>query len=365
MHKRKIGDGKQPTTFDSEYIATICSAAVRFTKSLLAYGAENNWTDVVNSEGRSWNAGDIRREWKYISKKAVSHAGKRLKPVDMPSEPQSPSAAPTSKPYFFYNPSHEHRDAKLNYIARKAAAAVLAATGACDQHAYVLAMLLRMLLPPGIPINICAMHDNSKDEDFSHTFVVLGHIQKESPHLTTERAISAYKMNDDLLVVDAWPTTGGVVRMRNFWLRDLPERTSYLARTLRVDCTYLSDGVDHLLKRVEKQKRLNEQLSHEQVEFTSESLFDTPEEILKKQKEVHKHIKSIKSLEGYRDGPGMWGAESVVKSGEYHEPPDTENMMQKILASYPLLRKLLDDVDEKLEEKKVPTRKGSGLPPKF
>jgi uncharacterized protein YkuJ len=332
-------------------IEAICAAAVMFTKSLLGYGAENNWQDIQHSEGRSLNASHYRQNWLYLSSKDRLSRKDNVDMDDLTSSTSPSSHAKTeekaSVTYFFHNPSFELADAKKNYIARKATCAVLAHTRNCDEHAYVLSLLLRELLPAGTPINICAMRDKETNLDFPHTFVVVGHIHNEMII-----PITTYNMNNNLLTADAWPTQGGVVKLKDFWLRD-PANSKY---KLHVDCTFIADNKDHLVKRVNKQIALLNAAANKQKGYEFEKSGDAyPLYNFHELVNMTKNIKTVPLAEDeYNDG--YYDVQEISQS--YTAPAKTNAMVFAICKQFPHLKKLLEWSDDQLEN--VPARLYSG-----
>jgi hypothetical protein len=337
-------------------IPDICAAAVRITKGLLGYGAENNWTDVLNSEGRSYSAGSYRRNWLYISAKdRLNQDGNSLDSDECKEADKS-----QNKNYFFYSPKFETPDAKSNFLARKAASAVMAHTGACDEHAYVLAMLLRHLLPIGTPINICAFKNDITDDDVLHTFVVVGHVQSEKAELSRAE-LKKYQANDMQLAVDAWPILGGVVKMRDFWLRQnsYSDKSERAILSLRIDHKLVADGKDHLIKRVLKQRVLLAASQDEKLNLSfnqSGSCFYSSD--LKTQKNITAHIKPVKFDD--EEIPGMMFAENIADS--YQEPEGAISALLQILKQHSALKDLLIWVDEEIGDD-LSARIGSGVAP--
>jgi hypothetical protein len=356
-----------PSAMHTEYkqntnILAICAAAVRITKGLLGYGAENNLTDVCNSDGRAYSAGFYRKNWLYISAKD------RLNPdndsmIDDECKETNKTLANKSqnKNYFFYSPNFETADAKSNFLARKAAAAVLAHTGACDQHAYVLTMLLRHLLPIGTSINICAFKNNRSDEDFLHTFVVVGHVTTEEPDLTSRERIK-YQTNDKQFAVDAWPVLGGVVKLHDFWVRQQShnDKSERSLLSLHIDHKFLADGKDHLIKRVLKQRALLAAAGIEKPNITiNQSGYGFYSNDLTIQKNIVQHVKPVNFMN--EKITGMWNAPSVTCS-DYQEPQGTISTLHQILKQNSALKDLLIWVDEELGDDVSP-RIGSGVAP--
>jgi hypothetical protein len=342
-------------------IPNICAAAVRITKGLLGYGAENNWTDVQNSEGRSYSAGYYRRNWLYISAKdRLNQNDNAMSGDGLEETTKAPADESEKKSYFFYSPKFETTDAKGNFLARKAASAVMAHTGACDEHAYVLAMLLRHLLPIGTPINICGFKNDRTDDDVLHTFVIVGHVQSENPELTHSE-LKKYQGNDMQLVVDAWPILGGVVKLRDFWLRlnSYSDKNKRADINLRIDHTFLADGKDHLIKRVLKQRALLAASQDEKSSLTfnqSGSGFYAGD--LKTQKNITEHIKPV--IFDDDEIIGMWHAPYVADP--YQEPEGAIATLHLILKQHSALKDLLIWVDEELGDD-VSERIGSGVAP--
>jgi len=219
----------------------LCDATARITKMLLALGAENNWDDVQESRGRSKEAGRYRENWLYLSR--TDHGDFADCPKERKTNWLNAFRSGIQQTFFYYPSKTEFRTHK-NYIERNAAAAVLSLTGSCDQHAFVLATLLRAILPKGTQINICGLRMGEKN--FPHTFVVIGSLRQNSRVPLTDLPL------DSLLAVDAWPTVGGAVLLKDFFVCDGAVRHGVLV----VDKSYIADGKDHLIKRVSKQKIL-------------------------------------------------------------------------------------------------------------
>jgi len=121
-----------------EYL--IAAACVKLTKNLLAFGASNVLQDIRHNNGISIYADEHRKNFAYISRK------ERSEDIALPS-----------KQYYMHPVNHEKLSG--NAIYRKSTAAVMTHTGACDQHAYVLASLLVQFMPEGTPINLCSLDD--------------------------------------------------------------------------------------------------------------------------------------------------------------------------------------------------------------
>jgi len=341
---------KEKKANTEENIIRIGAATVRFTKSLLAYGAENNWMDVKQSEGRSWNAAIYRQHWLYMSKK------QRNKSSSTQHFLEDKSA------HFFYSqPIQEQRDSKNNYIARKAACAVLTRSGACDEHAYVATMLLRKILPLNTQINLCAFINNKTGEDYPHTFIVIGPAVNEGD-VFDKKTLENYKKNNTLFVVDSWVIHGGIVRLKDYWLREELDVTlmSPLHLSLKVNTTFYADQKDHLIKRVNKQTALIKEVikKTEKLKFFSNCETICHHELVD-QKDITKIVKPLHEIEQYRTDEDMWHNLSIADS--YQEPIGTRDMMLEILSKYLDLKKLLEDIDEELENQ-VALRINSGLP---
>lgn len=321
---------------DPPSITEICAAAVRITKSLLGYGAENNWIDVQRSKGRSWLAGDYRRNWLYVSSK------NRMAPTQNVEEEKEENT------FYYYQPALEPTDKKLNSIVRKAVCAILAHSGSCDEHAYVLATLLRHLLPIGTPINICAFKNNQSASDFPHTFVVIGNAQNENGRLTEEE-LEKYMANDLLIVADAWPIQGGAILLKDFFLRKNTYSSAVYNSplSLRVDHTFYADGEDHLTHRIEKQRaRVKNAAKKKKGHTFSPASFFFPHHELTEQ---HKLKISTMPLYGYRESTGMWEANSIAYDSHARtEPENTRFVISEILGANPQLKDLLCQTDDEL-----------------
>ncbi|AHE68398.1 hypothetical protein [Legionella oakridgensis] len=321
-------------------IIALCDAAAYLTKTLLALGAENNLDDVVASRGRSWEAGKYRTSWLYLSRTDHGLREESLKKANAEGW-QTLFKAGIKQTFFYHIPSYEPKNARRNYVARNAACAVLSLTGNCDQHAHVMATLLCAILPVGTPINICGMRMGGRD--FPHTFVVVGNLGGGHLISLTKPGIK------DLLVVDAWPTQGGAVRLEDFFVCEgaLP------AAQLIVDMRLMADGKDHLIKRVAKQKILYDVLAAEDecVEAgPSQSLLghflhhELVEQITYTQ-QIHRHRYLSTSLDEY--DASMFAAPTV--SSRYAPPTDSAAAYNYILECYPdpRLKRCVEYVQEK------------------
>lgn len=222
----------------------LCDATAQIVKKLLALGAENNWDDARKSQGRSMMAGHYRNNWLYLS-----HTDRGMHQDSLKSEKKTnwfeTFQSSTPQTFFYYTPKTESRGHK-GFVARNAAASVLSLTGSCDQHAFVLATLLRAILPPGTIINICGLQ--LKQNAIPHTFVIVGDTRKKGKDIY----LSELLLQQNLLAIDAWTTIGGAVPLNDhFIVSDAPKDT-----VVAVDQSFVADGKDYLVKRVRKQKIL-------------------------------------------------------------------------------------------------------------
>lgn len=234
----------------------LCDATVRITKKLLALGADNNWDDVQHCQGRSLEAGKYRDHWLYLSR--TDHGTSKEFVKKEKADWFRTFLDGTPQTFFYHTPKTEsilHR----SYVERNAAAAVLSLTGSCDQHAYVLATLLRAILPIGTSINICGL--KMGDKPFPHTFVVIGSLRENSKVPLTALPTGS------LLVLDAWTTVGGVVLLKDFFVC----AGALQEGVLIVDKSYIADGQDHLIKRVSKQKILLDIIKNEDPDINVEN----------------------------------------------------------------------------------------------
>ena len=223
-------------------ISELADGVAQITKKLLGLGAENNWTDITNSDGRSLNAAKYRANWLYLS------SSDRGQDSELSNRTNKDNWFDTfksgvSQTFFYYTCKTESRTHR-GYIARNAAAAVLSLTGSCDQHAYVTATLLRSILPKGTLINICGLKQG--DISIPHTFVVIGNVGSHKTINLTKPLLQ------NLLAVDAWPTQGGAVKLEDYFLCSEPKAEMVLV----IDQSIIADGVDHLVKRIKKQNLL-------------------------------------------------------------------------------------------------------------
>lgn len=346
--KDKQIPAESKTQSSEDNIAIICEAATCITKTLLGYGADNNWPDLVQNEGRSWVAGDYARNWLYISAKdrlALSGTHEEKTPKGQTNR------------FFYHSPFAEEpypisaRHKKANQSARIATGAVLAHSGSCDEHAHTLGTLLRELLPVGTPINICHFKSHTAEiMDFDHTFVVIGNVQDE---LRDDDSVNIenQKHNDNLLVVDAWPTQGGAIALKDFLFRKEVQNDQYL----HVQTTILADGKDHLMKRVLKQKKL---LHASDVTFT-QSGPDAPEHhALADQKNITQQIKPY-SLDEIRKSDGTYTSRTIADNYQMH--PETKAKIQEILQTHPLLKQEIDSIQTELQSAGVKRRLGTNL----
>ncbi|MGQ3889964.1 hypothetical protein ACQUW5_13155 [Legionella sp. CNM-1927-20] len=221
----------------------LCDATAKITKMLLALGSENNWIDIKENKGRSIDAGKYRSNWLYLSRTDHDIYNEDSKKAQK-SDWFEMYKIGHSQRFFYHIPTTEYKIHR-SHIERNAAVAVLSLSGCCDQHAYVLATLLRAILPRGTQINICGLKELS-GKNIPHTFVVVGSLSAKNNIL-----LSTLPTNI-LLTVDAYPIIGGAVVLRDFFLCS----GALDKLTLVVDKVYFSDGKDHLIKRISKQKVL-------------------------------------------------------------------------------------------------------------
>ncbi|WP_133128845.1 hypothetical protein [Legionella nagasakiensis] len=324
-------------------LIALCDAAAHLTKALLALGAENNLDDVLTSRGRSWEAGKYRTNWLYLSR--TDHGVREETSAKRDDEGwQKLFEVGLRQTFFYHIPAYEPKNAHKNYVARNAACAVLSLTGNCDQHAFVLATLLRAILPIGTPINICGMR--MRGRDFPHTFVVIG-------DLGSERIISLMGPGaKKLLVVDAWPAQGGAVCLEDFFVCE----GALHAAQLVVDLRFIADGQDHLVKRVAKQKILHDILKAEDADVEVQPsvslrgmfLHHELAEQINYTQQICRHRYLPASLEEY--GIGMFAAPAI--SSRYSTPEGSAAAYDYILNHYPdeRFKRCIEYVREKTVE---------------
>lgn len=345
--KRKLAELKK-TDQSTPNLAALCDASVRIAKTLLGLGAENNWDDVVESKGRSMEAGKYRAGWLYLSRKdhniqdGVVETPKSgwFKTFKKQGIPQT----------FFYNMPRSESRTNKNYVARNAACAVLSLTGSCDQHAFVEATILRAILPIGTPISICGMRLAGRN--FPHTFVIVGDL-KSNRHEIPLTELDTTK----LLAVDAWPTQGGAVVLKDFFVCEgLINRA-----TLIVDQRYEADGKDHLVKRIAKQKILLDILDSQFSEESEEPMINAEpggsltfythhdlSEQMTYTKRIMRDRYLTKSPSDY--GEDMFGAPTISKN--YSRPTGSEDAYNYIFENYPhkQFKRCIEYVEEKIQE---------------
>lgn len=306
---------------------------------MLALGAENNWADVKNSHGRSVNAGLYRDNWLYLSR--TDHGQYKETPKPKSKSNWFTSLISGTPQTFFYSLPKTEPSTHTNYVARNAAAAVLSLTGACDQHAFVLASLLRAILPRGTVINICGLQKNGKN--IPHTFVVVGDLNEQKSTPLAKLAAQP------LLAVDAWPIQGGAVALRDYFLcRELA-----LNAELIVDHSFIADGVDHLVKRVKKQKLLFDMITAElpEVQVTpSASLSSFIHHELDEQLNYPKNITRDRYLtESSLDYEHIFEVASIAE--KYNQPIRSKEIFEYICEHYPhkQFKRCLEYVDEQFK----------------
>lgn len=323
-HKRIHSERPLPFQSPGTYnLPELCDATARVTKILLALGAENNWGDIQRSQGRSMLAGMYRSNWLYLSR---HDRGEYKDPPKLEKKADSSETFLSEIPQalFYYTPKTESETHK-NYVARNAAAAVLSLTGACDQHAFVLATLLRAILPKGTPIHICGL--DAANESIPHTFVVVGNLpNKKYIHLNE---ILLHK----LLAVDAWTTIGGAVTLNNYFLCSGQTNEEVLI----VDKTFIADGKDHLIKRIRKQKILFDMINEDQMDITvlkSRYLSSFIHHELEEQVNYTKKIKRDKYLANSPcDYENVYNAPTI--SINYRQPVRSKEVFEYICKTYP------------------------------
>ncbi|ARG98572.1 hypothetical protein [Legionella micdadei] len=329
---------KKRRALDSFNIVELCDAAAQITKMLLGLGAENNWSDVKESQGLSMMAGMYRGNWLYLSQ---VDRGEDEEPPKIKNKANwfKTFKSGTPQTFFFYTPKTESRKHR-SYVERNAAAAVLSLTGSCDQHAFVLATLLRAILPVGTVINICGL--NVAGETIPHTFVVVGSIGRKNIRL---RDLPLHK----LLAVDAWTIIGGAVELKDYFLCEGIIRDGFLV----VDQSYLADGQDHLIKRVSKQKILLDIIKegHSGIRVKSSSYLSSfIHHDLIEQINYTKVIKRDKFLSDLPDDyDGMFHGETV--SATYQPPIRSNQALEYICRTYPhkKFNRCLEYVNEQVE----------------
>ncbi|STY30356.1 Uncharacterised protein [Legionella wadsworthii] len=304
-------------------LVELCDATARITKILLALGAENNWEDIQQSQGRSMLAGMYRSNWLYLSR---HDRGEYTDPPKLEKKSDSSEAFLSEIPQtlFYYTPKTESKTHK-NYVARNAAAAVLSLTGACDQHAFVLATLLRAILPKGTAIHICGL--DVAQESIPHTFVVVGNLpNKKYIHLND-------LLLHRLLAVDAWTTIGGAVALNNYFLSSGNTQEEILI----VDKTFIADGKDHLIKRIRKQKILYDIINEDEMDITvqkSSYLSSFIHHELGEQVNYTKQIKRDKYLANSPyDYESVYDASTI--SIKYKQPERSKEVFEYICKNYP------------------------------
>lgn len=322
-------------TDEKHFASTILTASAisQITKALLGFGTDNNFPDVQQSEGRSWHAGLFGKRWQYISAKD------RLNIYKKPSQ----KIPKHSKRSFYHIPFEEEPDTqKFNHIARVATGAILARSGSCDEHSFVAAMLLRQFLPNGTTINIC--HFQSEDNvDFPHSFVVIGKIEDDT-------SVSGKIKNENLIVVDPWPITGGAVRLKDYIFRNQTNGNYFL----KAEATFTADNKDHIIKRVKKQKNLLKKIP----ENLTLSGFQDPNlkyHKLEDQKDIATKIKAIPLAEISK--VDMYTYTTIAEG--YKDPPGTAETVKKMLDFFPDLKEEIESVTQDLTKAGVKKRLGT------
>ncbi|WP_367607427.1 hypothetical protein [Legionella sp. W05-934-2] len=347
-------------------LISLCDAVARCAKALLALGAENNWSDIVLSKGKSQIAGKYRDNWLYLSRTDRSI-----------NDPKPPRTQPKSdwfslfnqdqkQKFFYHQPKYESVH-NINFVPRNAASAMMSLTGACDQHAFVVACLLRAILPINTPIRICGL--KIKNHAIPHTFVVVGDLpSSKSIHLKNIDPGS-------LIVVDAWVIQGGAVRLSDYIFTK-----NWLAHCkLEVDFSFQADGNDHLIKRVVKQKLLHDILSQEINDHEDDPLIEaTPGTQVAKYTQ-HTLEEQLHYLELMKHAAHCFSSDPTQYYGEvfdmstisshYSPPHDACDAWAYLVENYPhpLFKRALDVAQERVSatlenEENEFTRLYSGAP---
>ncbi|WP_419419922.1 hypothetical protein ACNVED_01040 [Legionella sp. D16C41] len=319
-------------------LVELCDATARITKMLLGLGAENNWEDIQRNKGRSMAAGLYRSNWLYLSR--TDH-GRTEKPPKCEQKQNWEAAIQEGQQTFFYYPPKLESKNNKSIIERNAAAAVLSLTGSCDQHAYVLATLLRAILPLGTPIHLCGLKMFGKN--IHHTFVVVGFLNSKKYLPLNTLPIHS------LLVADAWPTIGGAVPLADFFICEGQINDGVLL----IDKSYLADGKDYLIKRIRKQKILLDMaksefsnLSTKPSDYLSTVTYNT----LQEQADYPKLIKRNKYLAKFSDYDELFLVPTI--SEKYKMPVRSQQAYDYICENYPHkdFKRCLEYVQEQVKK---------------